>query len=96
MEIVLALVYGAALGLGAHFLIAGRHLRGIVVAPVLGALVSGLVWMIMTWAGVTIESPWIWVASILAPIIIVLPTLAVLARTRAAHDDSERARLGIA
>jgi len=96
MQILLALIVGAAIGIAAHFTVAGRDTRGSVLAPMIGAVVGGAVWMALTWAGLGIDSPWIWVASFAAPAVVVLPTLILLTRARRAHDERERARLKIA
>ncbi|MCR2814253.1 hypothetical protein [Microbacterium jiangjiandongii] len=95
MQILLALIAGVALGLAAHFTVGGRDTRGAAVGPLLGAVVGGLVWMALTWAGVGIESPWIWVASFAAPLV-VFPALVALTRVRLRHDARERARLKLA
>ncbi len=95
MQILLALIAGVALGLAAHFTVGGRDTRGAVVGPLLGAVVGGVVWMALTWAGLGIESPWIWAASFAAPLL-VFPALAALTRVRVKHDERERARLKIA
>lgn len=96
MEILLALIFGAAYGAVLHYLMPGRASRGSALAPVLGALVGGLVWLVFTWAGVTTENPWIWIASIAAPAAVVPLVLRALTRVRATHDARERVRLGIA
>lgn len=93
MQILLALIVGAGLGVVAHFTVAGRDTRGAVVAPLLGAVVGGAVWLALTWAGLGIDNPWIWVASFAAPAIVVVPSLMALTRARHAHDARERARL---
>lgn len=95
MEILLALIYGAAYGAVLHYLMAGRVSRGAALAPVLGAVLGGLTWLAFTWAGVSIESPWIWVVSILVPTAVVPLALLALTRTREAHDARERVRLKI-
>ena len=95
MQIILALVVGAAIGLGLHFLVEGRPTRGVVVAPVTGALAAGLAWTIMTWAGIGTDSIWLWLSMLVAPAILVYPVLVALARTRVARDAAERARLKI-
>ena len=95
MQIILALVVGAAIGLGLHFLVEGRPTRGLVVAPVTGALAAGLAWTIMTWAGIGTDSIWLWLSMLVAPVILVYPVLVALARTRVARDAAERARLKI-
>ncbi|MCT9820443.1 hypothetical protein N3K63_09140 [Microbacterium sp. W1N] len=96
MDIIIALVVGAAAGGVLHYLQPGRASRGAALAPVLGALVGALVWMILTWVGLTTLDPWLWLVSFAAPFVVVPATLAILARTRASHDAAERVRLGIA
>lgn len=93
MEILLALIYGAAVGVAAHFALRGRELRGVALAPLLGALASGAVWLALTWAGVTTSEPWLWLAALVAAPLVVVPAIAVLNRVRSAHDARERARL---
>lgn len=78
-----------------HFLLGGRDTRGVALGPILGALLGGIVWLAMTWAGATAANPWIWLASFAAPLL-VAPVLLVLRRVRTAHDARERARLRVA
>lgn len=96
MQIVLALILGAAIGLAAEFLVRGREARGAAVAPVLGAVIGGVVWTILTWAGLAFDNPVIWVASIAAPAVVVPAVLVLATRTRARADAEERRRLRIA
>lgn len=96
MQIVIALVFGAAAGGLLHFLQAGRTSRGVALAPILGAFVGGAVWLALTWAGQTTLDPWLWLISLAAPLVVVPLTLVALTRARAGHDDRERVRLGIA
>ncbi|MDL5350617.1 hypothetical protein [Microbacterium sp. zg-YB36] len=95
MQILLALIFGAGLGVLAHFLVAGRATRGAAIGPLLGAVVGGAVWLALTWAGLGIDNPWIWVASFAAPAVVVFPVLILLTRARRTHDAHERARLKI-
>jgi hypothetical protein len=95
MQILVALIIGAVVGIAVHFLATGRETRGNALAPIVGAALAGLVWMILTWAGVGIDSPWLW----LSPLVVswlAWPLVAVLARTRRKHDAEERKRLRIA
>lgn len=96
MQIVIALVVGAAAGGLLHFLQGGRSYRGVALAPILGAFVGGLVWMALTWVGWTTENPLLWLISFAAPAVVVPITLVALTRARSAHDARERVRLGIA
>ena len=93
MEILLAFVFGAVAGVIAQFALPGRERRGVVLLPMLGTLVGGLVWLVLTWLGITGGNPWIWVASIVAPIVVVVVVAVVIDRVRIAHDARERARL---
>ncbi|WP_243227515.1 hypothetical protein [Microbacterium sp. CIAB417] len=95
MEILLALIYGAAVGIAAHFALRGRELRGVALAPMIGAFVGGAVWLALTWAGVTTAEPWLWLAMLVAAPVVVVPVLVVLERVRSAHDARERQRLHI-
>lgn len=95
MQILLAFLVGAAIGAAAHFLVPGRSTRGVALGPILGAFAAGLVWMILTWAGVGLDSPWLWLSAFIAPIVVTYPVLLILARTRTAHDARERAQLKI-
>jgi hypothetical protein len=94
MLIVLALIWGAAVGAAVHFALRRRNLRGAAVAPMLGAIVGGAVWLLFTWLGLE-QSAWIWLASLAAPVIVTWPAMIVLDRIRMAHDARERARLRI-
>lgn len=95
MQILLAFIVGGAMGAAAHFLVPGRGTRGVALGPVLGAFAAGLVWMILTWAGVGLDSPWLWLSAFVAPIVVTYPVLLILARTRTARDARERTRLKI-
>jgi len=95
MEILLALIYGAAVGTAAHFALGGRELRGVALAPMVGALIGGVVWLVLTWAGASTAEPWLWLATLVAAPVVVVPLLVVLGRIRSAHDARERQRLHI-
>jgi len=95
VQILLALIVGAAIGAAIHFLVSERGTRGVALAPVVGAFAAGLVWMILTWAGLGLDSPWLWLSAFIAPIVVTFPVLVILARTRTTHDARERARLKI-
>lgn len=95
MEIILALVFGAAVGAAIHFALPHRALRGRALAPVLGTVVAGLAWLALTWAGIGTESPWPWLSAIVLPAAVTAVAVTALTRARLAHDARERARLGI-
>lgn len=95
MQILLAFIFGAVFGLLAHYTLPGRDTRGAALAPMLGAVVGGLVWMILTWAGMKVDNGWLWVASLAAPLIVVYAAVPIITRVRNAHDARQRARLKV-
>ncbi len=95
MQILLALIIGAALGYGIHLLLPERQTRGAALAPLTGALTGGIVWLVLTWLGLGVDNPVIWLAAVAAPAIVVTPALLVLTRVRRVHDARTRERLRI-
>ena len=95
MQILLAFIVGAVIGAALHFVLPGRSTRGVALGPIVGAAAAGLVWMILTWAGVGLDSPWLWLSAFVAPAVVTYPVLLLLTRARTGHDARERARLKI-
>ena len=95
MQILLAFIVGAVIGAALHFVVPGRSTRGVALGPIVGAAAAGLVWMILTWAGVGLDSPWLWLSAFLAPAVVTYPVLLLLTRARTGRDARERARLKI-
>lgn len=96
MDILLALIFGAAYGGVLHFLMPGRTSRGAALAPMIGAVAGGATWLALTWAGLVTTDAWLWIVSLAVPAVVVPVALTVLTRTRASHDARERIRLNIA
>ncbi|MET0736001.1 MAG: hypothetical protein ABWY55_10235 [Microbacterium sp.] len=95
MQILLALIAGAVIGIGIHFVVPDRGTRGQALGPIVGAASAALAWMLLTWLGLGIDSPWLWLSALIVPIIVTWPVLLVLSRVRVAHDARERVRLKI-
>jgi uncharacterized membrane protein YeaQ/YmgE (transglycosylase-associated protein family) len=95
VQILIAFIIGAVIGMAAHFQVPQRQSRGVALGPVVGALSAGLAWMILTWAGVGIDTPWPWLAALIVPAVVTYPTLILLTRSRVARDARDRARLRI-
>ena len=95
VQILLALIVGAAIGVGralprrrAARRAASPSVRSSVPSP------AGLVWTILTWAGVGMDNPWLWLSALVAPIVVTYPVLLILGRARAPRTTlRERARL---
>lgn len=95
MQILLAFIIGAVIGVGIHFQLHQRLTRGVVLAPMIGAVSAGLAWAILTWLGVGVDTPWPWLAALVVPIVFTYPAILLISRVRVAHDARERERLGI-
>jgi len=95
MQILIAFIVGAVVGIGIHFQLHQRLTRGVVLAPMIGAVSAGAAWSILTWLGVGIDTPWPWLAALIVPIAVTYPAIILISRARAAHDLREKARLGI-
>ncbi|WP_426320187.1 hypothetical protein [Microbacterium sp. E-13] len=95
MQILIAFIVGAVVGLGIHFQLHQRLTRGVVLAPMIGAVSAGAAWTILTWLGVGIDSPWPWLAALIVPIAVTYPAIILVSRARVARDAREKARLGI-
>lgn len=95
MQILIAFIVGAAIGVGVHFQLPHRTTRGAAIAPLVGAISAGLVWTILTWAGVGIDTPWPWLSALVVPLVVTYPVVILLTRARLAHDEREKKQLGI-
>jgi len=95
VQILLGLIIGAVVGLAVHFALPHRHLRGVLLAPLAGAASAAAVWTALTWMGLGVDSPILWIVAILAPTVTTLVLVSLLTRSRIARDDTDRARLGI-
>ncbi|WP_047523056.1 hypothetical protein [Microbacterium sp. ZOR0019] len=95
MYILLALIGACALGIAVHFLISGRELRGVALAPAVATAVSAITYTGLQWAGVGEDSIWLWLASVLgAPVVAALVTVAITGM-RKRSDAHAKAALGI-
>lgn len=95
MYILLALIGACALGIGAHFLIDGRDLRGVALTPAIATAAAAAVYTGMQWLGVREDSVWLWLVSVLGTVLLaVVATVATVAIRRRA-DARARAALGI-
>ncbi|MBW9108172.1 hypothetical protein JNB63_00105 [Microbacterium trichothecenolyticum] len=95
MQILIAFIVGAVVGIGIHFQLHQRLTRGVVLAPMIGAVSAGAAWSILTWLGVGIDTPWPWLAALIVPIAVTYPAIILVSRARVARDAREKVRLGI-
>ena len=95
MQILLAFIIGAVIGVGIHFQLHQRLTRGVVLAPMIGAVSAGLAWAILTWVGIGVDTPWPWLAALVVPVVVTYPAILLTSRVRVARDARERARPGM-
>lgn len=96
MQILLGLIAGAVIGTAAHFSLDGRDTRGAALLPIIGTFSAGLAWMLLTWLGLGIDSPWLWLSALVVPAVVTFPVGILVTKLRRAHDERERERLKIA
>lgn len=92
MQILLAFLFGAAVGGLVHLTLPGRGTRGVALVPIAGAVIGGAVWLALTWAGLKVDDGWLWVWSLAAPFVL-YPLVVALTAMRRRHDKAERIRL---
>jgi len=89
MEILFAIVIGAGMGAVIRFVVPGRHTHGLLLVPLIGAIVAGGVWTPLVWLGFTFDGTWIWVISLGAAGVAALLT-AILAPIMRQNEDAAR------
>ncbi len=95
MYILLALIAACALGIGVHYLLPYRSLRGVVVVPAVATAASAVMYTVLQWTGVGQDSVWLWLASILGALAIAAAAGFALTASRRRSDAEKRAALGI-
>ncbi|WP_217183449.1 hypothetical protein [Streptomyces sp. AC495_CC817] len=95
MYILLALIGACVLGIGVHYLIGGRDLRGVIVTPAIATATAAATYTGMQWAGVGEDSVWLWLASLLGSIVVAAVVTLGLVASRRRSDAQARASLGI-
>lgn len=96
MYIVLALVATVSLGVGVHFAVPRRGMRGAALAPAIAGATAAVVYAICTWTGLGEANPLTWLLSLVIPLLVAWIATDVISRARAARDAETAKRLGIA
>jgi len=94
MEILFAIVIGAGIGLIIRAIVPRRHTAGILLVPLVGAIVTAAVWTPLVWLGFTFDGTWIWVFSLVAggAASLITALVAPAARARVDHRMFDRLR----
>ena len=93
MELLFITLGGIILGLGARYLLPHRERHGSVLIPAIGAAVSAVVWVALTWLGWAWDGGWIWVVSLVVTGLAVIAADVLIGRARVQHDDERLALL---
>jgi hypothetical protein len=86
VELLFVTLIAFCMGLVARYVLPGRDTYGLVLVPSVAAIVSAVVWVSLTWAGLKFNGGWIWVASLVAAGVVSLVLVLVLPRLRRGHD----------
>lgn len=95
MYILLALISACALGIGVHYLIPDRKLRGVALVPAIATAASAVIYTVMQWSGIGEGNGWLWLASIGGALVIAAVAGLALTASRRRSDAAKRAALGI-
>lgn len=93
MQLLLGILIGAVIGVAVHFGLPQRNTRGAGLAPLLGAAVGAVSWTALTWAGLGVDNPLLWLSAIVLPAVVTIPVIAWLSASRSRADAAARERL---
>lgn len=96
MYILLALVAAVSIGVGIHFALPRRPLRGVALAPSIAGAVAAVVYGICTWSGLGEANVLTWLLTLAVSTLLSWVGTDALSRARAARDAAEAQRLGLA
>ncbi|WP_431280203.1 hypothetical protein [Leifsonia poae] len=93
MELLFVALGEAILGLAARYFLPGRHTHGSVLVPAIGVMVSSVLWVALTWAGLKWNGGWIWWITLVGTAVVVTVVDLLLGRIRTNSDDRLLANL---
>ena len=95
MYILLALIAACALGIGLHFVLPKRDLRGVAVTPGIATAAAAAIYTILQWAGVAETSAWLWFASLGGGLLLAAVLTVAISAVRTRRDAVAKQALGI-
>jgi Na+/proline symporter len=93
VQILLGIIVAVVVGVAVHFVLPGRDTRGVVLAPAVAAAFGAAAWTILTWAGLALDNPLLWLAALVVPLVLTVPIVLGLTAARTRADAAERERL---
>lgn len=85
---------GVCIGLAARYALPWRSQHGSMLVPGLGAVLSAVIWVGLTWLGWPWDGGWIWAVTIAGTILLTVAFDLLLGSTRNRSDDEMLRRLG--
>jgi hypothetical protein len=95
VQILLGIIVATVVGIAVHYALPGKLYRGIALAPLVAASVGAVVWTALTWVGLGVDNPLIWLAALAVPALVTVPVILAVTAARTRHDAEERQRLRI-
>ncbi|BDZ44564.1 hypothetical protein [Naasia aerilata] len=93
MELLFVVLGGILLGLIARYSLPHRSTSGVLLLPALGAAVSALIWVALTWAGLKWDAGLIWWITLLATALVCGAAALRLGRSRERADAARLSAL---
>ena len=95
MYILLALIAACSLGIGLHFVLPKRDLRGVAVTPGIATAAAAAIYTILQWSGVAETSAWLWFASLGGGLLLASLLTVAISAVRSRRDAEAKQALGI-
>lgn len=93
MELLFVVLGGILLGLIARYSLPRRHTTGVLLLPALGAAVSALVWVALTWAGLKWDAGIIWWITLVVTALVCGAAAVAVGRSRERADEARLSAL---
>ncbi len=78
---------GAILGIAARYALPRRAEYGVLVVPAIGTAAAAVIWVALTWLGMSWDSGWIWLVTLVATAAVSAGAALLIGRSRLASDE---------
>ena len=93
MELLFVCLGGVILGFLARYTLPHRNTTGVLLIPSIGAAVSAILWVALTWAGLPWDGGAIWWITLMATALVCAAAAVLIGRARERHDHARLATL---
>lgn len=91
--VIVPMVFGAAIGLVARYLLPGREWVGLFLNVLAPAAAAGVVWTVAAMLGASADNGWAWLGSLVAALVVAVALPKVLPQRRERADAAYLAEL---